>query len=465
MARPPQITTHELGPLIRARAPISATQLAGALGVNRTTILRALAGFGDDLVALGATRSTRYALRRQVLNAGSSWPIYALNEVGRAELWVTLEALHDRLWRVIWADKPPLWADRFSSASGLWEGFPFFLGDIRPQGFLGRAIAGRMARLLSVPEDPRRWSDDHALLFLQAAGEDVPGALVVGDACLRQAHARASTPEPGQLVTEAERSERYPELARAAMDSFPGSSAGGEQPKFLTAVTESAGDIRPVLVKFSPPLDQPTGRRWADLMVCECLALEVLSEDGHARSGARILDAGNRRFLEVPRFDRVGLSGRRGVVSLAALHPDAESFGSQKAWLVAAQEMLDQGLIDAKIFAAITRRHAFGELIGNTDMHAGNLGFWLDDTLPFQLAPAYDMLPMLWAPVQQGEIVDRSFVPASPLPAFRSEWRQASKWAEDFWDRATNDSRLSDEFSGIAGNARDSLNALRKREG
>ena len=55
MARPAQITRENLAPLIRARGPVSATELAGLLRVNRTTISRALPDFGDDLVTLGAS--------------------------------------------------------------------------------------------------------------------------------------------------------------------------------------------------------------------------------------------------------------------------------------------------------------------------------------------------------------------------------------------------------------------------
>lgn len=156
MARPPQITRENLAPLIRSRGPVSATELAAALRVNRTTIVRALADFGDDLVTMGATRSTRYALRRPVGIAGKRWPIYAVDESGQASLLAELEALHERRWRILWASDPPAWADRFSDRVGLWQGFPFFLSDSRPQGFLGRAIAMQMFRSLSVPEDPRR---------------------------------------------------------------------------------------------------------------------------------------------------------------------------------------------------------------------------------------------------------------------------------------------------------------------
>ena len=84
MARPAQITRETLAPLIRARGPVSATELAALLRVNRTTIARTLPDFGDELVTLGATRSTRYLLRRSVRNIGNRWPVYRIGEEGRA---------------------------------------------------------------------------------------------------------------------------------------------------------------------------------------------------------------------------------------------------------------------------------------------------------------------------------------------------------------------------------------------
>lgn len=89
MPRPPKVTRHDLERLlIRAGAPVSATDLSASLTVNRTTVVRCLADFGDDdLITLGATRSTRYALRRSIPGAGSSWPIYRLDETGRASEW------------------------------------------------------------------------------------------------------------------------------------------------------------------------------------------------------------------------------------------------------------------------------------------------------------------------------------------------------------------------------------------
>lgn len=458
MARPPQITKDVLRPLLMLRGPVSATELAAILRVNRTTIGRALPDFGEELVTLGATRSSRYLLRRSVRNAGHRWPIYRIDETGQAHEWAELEALHERHWRIQWAAAPPAWADHFLRPDGLWDGFPFFLNELRPQGFLGRVMARQMASLLVLPDDLNRWSDEDTLVFLQAASEDLPGNLVIGDGNLRRALARSLA------ETTIGSTAHYPLLAREAANNQPGSSAGGEHPKFLTTLRSETRDFQAVLVKFSPPMDQPVGQRWADLLLGESHALTLLAEVNLAEPGARIVDLEDRRFLEVPRFDRCGRGGRRGVVSLASLQASLlDSY--PRTWPEAALGLLRAGVIQPDALETIQRLHAFGELIGNNDMHLGNLAFWLEDSLPFRVAPIYDMLPMLWAPGSQGEMTERPFAPLPPLPVAVEAWREAAGWAELFWERVTGDARISDGFARRAQECLTTVKNLRHHVG
>ncbi|MDB6071050.1 MAG: uncharacterized protein JWL81_2221, partial [Verrucomicrobiales bacterium] len=296
------------------------------------------------------------------------------------------------------------------------------------------------------------------------ASDDLTGNLVEGDECLRRALHRGIFPEPDGLIAEQNRADRYPQIAQTVASSLPGSSAGGEQPKFLTSIMDSAGERHPVLVKFSPAMNQATGQRWADLLLCEYHAHLTLADAGWTSPGARILDAEGRRFLEVPRFDRTPQAGRRGLVSLDAIHPESIGYDNG-GWPKAAAEMVQEGLLESTGLETIRRLHAFGELIGNADMHAGNLSFWLDDNLPLRVAPAYDMLPMLWAPGPQGEIMARRFSPAPPLPASITAWREAASLASSFWDRVTADPRLSGNFQEIAKSAAATLTQLRSHVG
>lgn len=464
MARPPKITARDLSLRLMTDGPSQAADLAARLRVDRSTVTRTLRELDANLVNLGATRRTRYALRRKVRETDTTFPLYRIDIDGRADAWGTLEAYH-RAWRVTWAGATPAWAGHFSDPEGLWEGFPFFLGDVRPQGFLGRAIIQRIARTHRLPEDPRHWEDDDTLWFLAGCGDDLPGNLVIGDDCLRRALALQITPVAESTLAPHQAMTRYPEMAvRAASDPPPGSSAGGEQPKFLATLEESGTERRQVLVKFSPPMSQALGRRWADLLAMEFHALAILAEVGLAETGHRLIDAGGRRFLEAPRFDRTSRGGRSGVVSLEALHGAAVG-GNPGAWTERVVPLERAGLVDAEAVHGTRRLQAFGELIGNTHMHAGNLAFHLTDELPLKLTPAYDMLPMLWAPGPQGELMDRNFAPPPPLPAAAGAWREMLPLARDFWSRVIADQRVSREFAATARAAGEVLARLAERFG
>lgn len=138
---------------------------------------------------------------------------------------------------------------------------------------------------------------------------------------------------------------------------------------------------------------------------------------------------------------------------------------SGRNWIEATLELHGRGLIDSGSLGTIRRLQAFGELIGNTDMHFGNLAFFLDDSLPLRVTPAYDMLPMLWSPGSQGEMIERRFCPAPPVPAMEEPWREAAVWAEEFWRRVGDDPRLSPEFARMAAEAGAVVRQLRRHVG
>jgi hypothetical protein len=452
MARPSKIDRNLLDNLIRSRGPVSATELAGLLRLNRTTVVRALADHGEDLVTFGATRSTRYAMRRPVRLLGNRWSLFRIDETGRTQEWAHLEAFHERSWRIDWAGTEPEWATHFTEKNHLWSGFPFFLSDIRPQGFLGRLMAARLAPMLRLPDDIRRWSDEDILVYLDASGADLPGNVVLGENSIKQALAAQAQPNP---ISPDEAEQTYVIIAKDIANQPPGSSAGGEQPKFTATLRQANGELRSVIVKFTAPTELETGRRWADLLICEFHAHEVLAEAGFSNPGARLLESGGRTFLEIPRFDRIGNGGRRGVVSLEALA--SASVGLHNDWSGSALELKHIGLIDNQALTAIRLLQSFGALIGNTDMHSGNFAFLLRDTLPLQPAPAYDMLPMLWAPGPQGEMPERVFSPARPLPSMAESWSQAVPLAAEFWQRVANDKRVSPKFVEIASRAQEAV--------
>lgn len=467
MPRPTSVDPAQIRLHLQAGGPAGAQALAEATGVDRRTVLRALATLGDGIEQLGKTRNTRYAARRAIQGQSGPLAISRIGANGVAYQWAALTPLHGG-WRLEWAapSLQPDWADQVHDHAGFCEGLPFFVADLRPQGFLGRAIARQLPTAFGLPSDPRNWSDDHTLVYLREWGYDLPGNLVLGPS----ATSRAINASRTNLLAVGDRESRYPGLAEQAnAGESVGSSVEGEQPKFTAWLhNQAAANAHAVLVKFTDRLDTPTGRRWADLLAAEAIALKLLtwSSRGDAESAApQILDCGARRFYELERFDRVGTHGRRGVVSLRALHDAGFTGSDTNDWAVAAAGLHAAGWISESDLRAVRLRALFGQLIGNTDMHFGNLSFFLDLGLPLALAPAYDMLPMLWAPRTGDATPAPEFTPLAPMPQELDLWPEVAPLAEQFWTRVEADERVSDGFRAPAVAALRAVQTLRARFG
>jgi serine/threonine protein kinase HipA of HipAB toxin-antitoxin module len=320
------------------------------------------------------------------------------------------------------------------------------LFDMRPAGYLGRAYAARHGGALGLPARLVDWSDSHALRALIANGEDVVGNVLLGETA-RDRFLAAPLPEP---IAEAQKADRYAALAReAAGGNLPGSSAGGEQPKFIAYASTPDGP-RHVLVKFSEPDAGPVGERWRDLLLAEHLALETLREGGIAAATTRLIDTADQRFLEVERFDRAGTLGRRAVFSLSAL--DAEFVGAAASgWPTIAQRLAAEKVILPQAAESAALLWAFGTLIGNTDMHGGNLSFLSEQGPPCDIAPAYDMSPMGFAPRSGGGLPESLADPTIDPGVANETWRRAEVLARAFLDRVVVNGNFSRRFEPCIG--------------
>ena len=129
---------------------------------------------------------------------------------------------------------------------------------------------------------------------------------------------------------------------------------------------------------------------------------------------------GWRTFLEVVRFDRHGDFGRSPVCTLSSLNAALIGTGGG-AWPKTARMLQAAGWLSDTDAAKVALIWWFGRLIANTDMHDGNLAF----RPGLALAPAYDMLPMAYAPMRGGELPNREYSPDPPLPADAPTWRRA----------------------------------------
>ncbi|MCU6193200.1 MULTISPECIES: type II toxin-antitoxin system HipA family toxin YjjJ [Enterobacter] len=416
------------------QGPISVRQLTDIMGISQPTVSRSMKALGDEVVRIGSGPSIHYMLR-DTHRGFSSAPVYRITEEGTVKPLGKLVPVYPDGFVMEQTDNICLHSD----------GLPWWLFDMRPQGYLGRAYASRFSPELGLSPNPENWSDTDVIRALLAHGHDAVGNLLIGE------QARNHFVEM-PLPVAVDRATAYPSLALAvSAGDVPGSSAGGEQPKFCT-YTERGH----VIVKFTAPDDNPVSERWRDLLLAEHLALRVLGVE------TAVFDFGGQRFLEIPRFDRTGPLGRKGLFSLRAL--EAEFVGrARETWPVLVNELAKQGCVHPDAVASTARLWAFGTLIGNTDMHHGNLSFISSHGRPYDLAPAYDMLPMGFAPKSGGALVN-TLRPVTLIDAVAGEiWHEALELAERFYALASDCRRFSASFSPCLAALRSHLDEARSR--
>jgi hypothetical protein len=406
------------------RGVLGASEVRERLGVSPATLMRLARSSGPGLMRIGRGRASRYVLRQVWAGLDDSrFPVFRVTEQGTAvpagEL-ITLAA-HQSIW----------------TPDSISNGLPSELADARPSGFLGRHFAALHADL-RLPARLSDWSDHHVLIAMSRRGEDLPGDLIVGE----ESFARWQVLE-NRAVTR----DRYPAIATATIAGHPpGSSAGGERPKFGVLANG-----RHRLVKFAArgAATDVVARRWCDLLILEDIALDAIRSRGTAAPTTAVVEAPTHWFLESERFDRVGERGRRAVLSLAAIHDDAAD-----SWSRAAVTLRRAGRVTEEDARRLRWLDAFGALIGNTDRHQYNIVFFTDgDRLT--LAPAFDQVSMLYAPTADGQLPPRTFARPLVTSDTLDVWEDAREAASLFWGRGADDPRVSDDMRAIcADNAR-----------
>lgn len=412
---------------LMASGPLNANTACRHLGISQSTFSRNVTQLSHDIFVVGRASKTIYALKREIPEVGHNFTIYKIDENGKTSKLGELLAIYPK---------------GFYFEGRFFDDLPYFMDDLRPNGFLGRLIP-RTHPDMELPKNINDWSANDCLRYLTRYGNDLIGNLILGDRAFERylnKSVRASN-----SVQRNERDKEYPKMATQILQfGDPGSSAGGEQPKF-PAVVEP--DMTPVLVKFSPKVENNISQRRADLLICEHLCLGILNHYGQAAARSELIFGGGQVFLETIRFDRIGQLGRKGLISLNAL--DVEFAGRRGSWTESSKELLKHGLINKKIYNGIRWRELFGHLIGNTDMHLANVSFYFQIGSVVDIAPAYDMLPMLYAP-QNDSIVEQDFDPPLPSPANADIWRDVWGAAGEFWGSASSNSQISPGFQKIA---------------
>jgi hypothetical protein len=415
---------------------ISSRELQNALGISQPQVSRLINSLGSRVLRLGRGKATLYAHARDLRGYGYEFPVYRVTENGDVEPIGTLFTLQGNQY----------WWAPVDSKGELFDHLPWFIQDMRPDGFMGRAFAHRIGPQLRLPDLLQYWTDEHVLVALSTRGEDLMGNIIVGQESLGRY--LEMTRQPCASINTNDRLEVYPRLVEAALKGDPpGSSAAGEQPKFA-ALVEDSDELRHVLVKFSPLISTPVGRRWADLIACEHLALNLIRERGIDSASSQLLVTEDRYLLEVARFDRQGKLGRLPMLSLEAI--DLEFFGHIDNWIAAASRLEGSAMLSQDDAADLRWLSLFSSLIANTDQHFGNVSLIMEDGgRRFSLAPAYDILPMLYRP-QEDDVPARTF---SPRTDFASQaldlFPDALDWAARFWEEAAGNSRITEDFREI----------------
>jgi hypothetical protein len=421
----------DLRRVLDGRGALSSVDLQRALGLSQPSVSRLLSSAATQVLVLGRGRATRYALPHGIGGAAAEQPLTWIDEHGTAHPFACL-AFGSGGWVHVHAGKTLL-----HTAGAL----PWFLAPLQAEGFLGRALARQLAPQ-GLPADPAAWSIEQVLLAALHT-PDAPGALRLGDTA---AALPASMPTL-EALDEAGRTALLDKLADQAAQSLPaGSSAGGEQAKFLLRDQ----DGHPLIAKFSPPRGTPFGDRWGDLLHAEAIALSLLGAHGVPVADTRVVTTARRTVLLSRRFDRVGRRGRRHVVPLWAAH---EAFvpGPKRHWAATCDGLEARRRLPTGSAARAQALLQFGRLIGNTDMHFGNLGLWVEREQifagRFRLAPLYDMLPMRWRPDgSSGELGLLPFEPdASDLQS------SARSLAIEYWSRVAESPPISRGFRKLAG--------------
>lgn len=408
--------------------------------------MRALKSLGSSVITGGGSRRTRYALRRKLRGNASAIPLFRINEQGQGHEIGQLSFTYPEGSFLTYQQEFP-WPLDQDMSDGWFDSLPYPLFDLRPQGFIGRNFARAHALDLGVPDDPEAWSDEDVAHVLSVSGFDQPGDLILGETAYRKFLNNLKTGGK-RFLSESEIEPSYIRAAENAMrHGEADSSAGGKFPKFTASRYLGARKID-VIVKFSGADNSPAVRRWSDLLVCEHLAALTLSRELHmAAAESAVYRYARRTFLEVERFDRHGDFGRSPVCTLGSIQAALVGMAGIP-WPNIAKALQNAGWLPESEVNKITLIWWFGRLIGNSDMHDGNLAFRPGLTL----APAYDMLPMAYAPMRGGELPTREFSPELPLPAEAPVWLQAAVVAVSFWEASANDARISDDFRRICAN-------------
>jgi hypothetical protein len=122
--------------------------------------------------------------------------------------------------------------------------------------------------------------------------------------------------------------------------------------------------------------------------------------------------------------------------------------------------MADAGMLSPDDARNLQLFDAFAQLIANTDRHHYNIALFPQlggegertaaSARRYALAPAFDQVPMLYAPTGGGQLPERAFSRAAPAGDTWNVWEDAVVLGTEFWKRAANDARVGERMRAVA---------------
>lgn len=412
-----------------SNGPRTSKEIQALTGMSQASVSR-VARTESTIVRMPGPAPYRYAATKTAFDAGQAIPIATIDANGKTLPRAVLRPLMPKGYLIgLLAGSSHLLLGE--NEDGFFDGVPYFLEDARPQGFLGKMLARRLAEQSDdFTADPDKWTEEQFGRYLISNGDDLPGDYIFGAPMLNRV----------RNIPQVQNREHYAQIATNTMAGFVGgTSAGGEQPKFTAFISDTASHV---IVKFSPAQDDLTAARWRDILVTEFHALNVLSEFGFTAAQTQLFDQQGRYFLESKRFDRIGTNGRSSMLSLRTI--DAELTGVGGDWSEVAEALHKLKLVSFFDWKKISALEQFGGLINNTDMHLGNLSLSIDGDR-FSLLPVYDMCSMGFSP-KGTEVADLAFKALERILESQSFESNVLNAAIEFWQRVARDERTSAEL-------------------
>ena len=414
--------------------PATAQQICDATGLTQTTVAKYLRTI-PNFIKISNRRPPLYAMTRQEFGSYEHIPIFSVDTDGHPLLIAHLRPLSPTGYKVdLEIGAPDILLG--ASGEGIYKDLPFFLHDLRPQGYIGKQIAKDLSdQGADFPNLCEDWDSRHIGRYLLANSSDLPGNLKLGIDSISSPRTspRESTPED------------YPRLAElTSSGQITGSSAGGEQPKF-TAYNRNRK--KHVIVKFSPAEKGPVSDRWRDILITEHVAGQILRDFGISAANTKIYEFNYQLFLESDRIDRFDEFGRRPLLSLSCVKREFVPRASN--WVEVVTGLVNQNLINPQSLLEVEMLSYFGRLINNNDMHLGNLSVGYEGST-FTLMPVYDMGSMGFRPHQSGMVEPYSYKFKTPEQEFFvlkiKEIDLVKKVANSFWTHVNKHPLISDQL-------------------